>query len=97
MITMDDVLAYLGIDYADDMVTRNITRMIQTADKILQGSIGEGYPADDPRAQELALIIVADLYDNRELTPKVSANVRRLVDDMSWQLRLEMRSNTDEV
>lgn len=97
MITIDDVTAYLGIDYVDDMVKKNITRMIKTADLILRGSIGEDYPVDDSRAQELALIIIQDLYDNRELTDKVSGNVRKLVDDMSWQLRLELRRNKNEI
>ena len=97
LLTTDEVLAYLGIDYADDMVTKNINRAIKTADAYLKGSIGENYPADDPRAKELALIIVSDLYDNRELTAgaNVSNNTRRLVDDLSLQLRLELRRKSN--
>lgn len=93
MPTVDEVLKYLGIDYADEMVTANIERSIKTADAYLKGSIGKNYPTDDPRAKELALIFIADLYDNRGLVEKVSGNVRRLVDDFSLQLRLELRSN----
>lgn len=89
VVTVDEVLDYLGIDYADDMVTNNINRAIKTADAYLKGSIGSDYPLDDPRAKELALIIVADLYDNRTMTT-VSNNTRRLVDDLSLQLRLEL-------
>lgn len=94
VLTVDEVLDYLGIDYADDKVNRNITRAISTADKMLQGSIGVNYPVDDPRSKELALIIVSDLYDIRGMTCRdnVSNNVRRLVDDMSLQLRLELGS-----
>ena len=93
VVSVDEVLAYLGIDYADDMVTKNVERLIKTADAYLMGSIGENYPIEDPRAKELALMIVADLYDNRGLTvsTNVSANIRKLVDDMSLQLRLELR------
>ena len=93
VVSVDEVLAYLGIDYTDDMVTKNIERAIKTADVYLKGSIGENYPVEDPRAKELALMIVADLYDNRGLTvsTNVSANMRKLVDDMSLQLRLELR------
>ena len=93
VVSVDEVLKYLGIDYADDMVTANIQRAIKTADFYLKGSIGENYPLEDPRSKELALIVVADLYDNRGLTvsANVSTNTRKLVDDMSLQLRLELR------
>lgn len=91
MITVQDVLDHLGIDYQDEMVTRNIERYIKVADSYLQGSIGTNYPRSDPRAVELALIIVNDLYDNRGMTDKVSGNVRRLVDSLSLQLRLEYK------
>lgn len=102
VVSVDEVLADLGIDYADTTVTSNITRLISTADAYLQSSIGEDYPKDDPKAKELALIIIADLYDNRGMTSTVSSNTRKLVDDMSWQLRLELsrasseESDTDE-
>lgn len=94
LLSVDEVLDYLGIDYADDKVNRNITRAISTADKMLQGSIGVNYPTDDARSKELALIIVSDLYDLRGMTTRdnVSNNVRRLVEDMSLQLRLELDS-----
>lgn len=96
VVSVDEVLAYLGIDYADDMVTSNITRAISTADAFLKSSIGKNYPVDDPRSKELALIIISDLYDNRGLTSTVSGNTRRLVEDFSLQLRLELRSATNE-
>lgn len=91
MVSIENAKDYLGIDYADKMVENNISRMIKTADSFLKGSIGDPYPDDDPRAVELALIIIADLYDNRELSDKVSGNVRRFVEDASLQLRLELQ------
>lgn len=97
MPTREDVLAYLGIDYADDMVNKNVDRCIKTADAYLKGSIGKNYPTEDPRVKELALILISDLYDNRGIIEKVAGNVRRLVDDMSLQLRLELRSEGEEV
>lgn len=95
VLSVDEVLDYLGIDYADEKVNRNITRAIATADKILQGSIGVNYPIEDARSKELALIIVSDLYDVRGMTTRdnVSNNVRRLVEDMSLQLKLELGSD----
>ena len=91
MPTVDTVAQYLGIDYLDEMIKSNITRAIKTADAYLKGGIGEDYPIDDPRAEELALIFIADLYDNRCLIEKVNGNVRRLVDDFTLQLKLELK------
>lgn len=97
VVTLDEALEYLGIDYADGKVKNNVMRAIYTADAYLKGSIGEGYPKEDARAKELALIIVADLYDERGLNDKMSTNVRRLVDDLSLQLRIELsREETQE-
>ena len=70
--------------------------MIKVADRTLQGSIGENYPTDDNRAKELALIIIADLYDNHDLTDKVSGNVRRLIQDFTLQLRIELSMKNEQ-
>ena len=96
VVTPDEVCSYLGIDYTDDMILQNINRSISTADAYLKGSIGENYPIDDPRSKELALMLIADLYDNRGLVSTVSGNVRKLVDDLSLQLRLELGRGSDE-
>ena len=95
VVTVDEALAYLGIDYADDMVRSNIERTIKTADAFLKGSVGENYPVDDPRSKELALIIISDLYDKRGMISTVSGNTRRLVEDLSLQLRLELRRGSN--
>lgn len=95
VVTIDEALAYLGIDYADDMVRSNIERTIKTADAFLKGSVGEDYPVDDPRSKELALIIISDLYDKRGMVSTVSGNTRRLVEDLSLQLRLELRRGSN--
>ena len=97
MPTTQEVMDYLGIDYADDMITRNIERSITVADAYLKGAVGKNYPIDDPRATELALIFISDLYDNRGMIEKVNGNIRRLVDDFTLQLRLELRGNENEV
>lgn len=91
IVSKAEVYAYLGIDYADDMVDANIERAITTADAYLQGAIGADYPTSDPRAKELALMFIADLYDSRGTEGKSSTNVKRLVDDFLLQLRLELR------
>ena len=91
VVQVQDVYNYLGIDYSDAMVEANVTRAISTADAYLKGAVGEDYPSDDPRAQELALIFIADLYDNRGMLEAVNKSVRKLVDDFLLQLRLELR------
>lgn len=96
VVSVDEVKAYLGIDYSDDMTNKNIDRLIKTADAYLKGSIGTNYPIDDFRSKELALIIISDLYDNRGIQSTISGNTRRLVDDFSLQLRLELRGESDE-
>ena len=96
VVSAEEVREYLGIDYADDMVNKNIERTIKTADAYLKGSIGKNYPVSDPRAKELALIIISDLYDNRGVQSTISGNTRKLVDDMSLQLRLELREGLNE-
>lgn len=89
MLTEQEVYDYLGYDIADDTIKRNVLRMIRTADAYLKGAIGRDYPANDPRAKELALIIIGDLSDNRGMSEKVSGVVRRLVSDFTMQLQVE--------
>lgn len=93
VVSVDEVLAYLGIDYADDMVSKNIERLIKTADAYLKGAVGESYPVDNPKAKEIALIVISDLYDNRGVHPATGANnnLRRLLEDLILQLKLELR------
>lgn len=91
MITSNELKNYLGIDYADEMAEKNISRTIKAADFYLKGAIGTDYPASDPRANELLLIIAADLYDNREINAKVSNNTRMLISDFIMQLKLESK------
>lgn len=94
MPTIEDALVYMGIDYADDAVTKNVERALKTARKVLHGAVGadvEKYLPDDPRASELVLIYADDLYSERGVAAKVSAPVRRLTADMELQLRLELR------
>lgn len=99
MPTLDEALQYLGIDYADAMVTANVTRALATAKKVLHGAIGEDvetYLPDDSRVSELVLIYLDDLYSDRGVSAKVSGATRRLVADMELQLRLELRRKKEE-
>lgn len=94
-LTLQDVYDYLSIDYPDDRTIRILTRTLKSADKYLKGSIGENYPKDDERAQDIALIVIDDLYSNRGLNEKVAGTTRRLVEDFSLQLKLELRRKNE--
>lgn len=91
VLTVQQVKDYIGLDYEDEMVTRNIERIINVADKMFVGSLGKDYPSDDERVQEMALMICEDLYTNRGMSEKVSSNTRRLFKDFMLQVRMEMR------
>ena len=100
MPTVEEAIQYLGIDYVDEVITANVTRALSTAVKTLHGSVGEDvnvFLPNDPRAQELVLIYTDDLYSNRGVSAKVSGATRRMVADMEWQLRLELRQKREEV
>lgn len=100
VVTTQDVCNYLGIDYADGAATANIKLMIAAADGFLKSAVGEEYPEDDPKAKQLALIYIADMYDNREMLEMSARNSaygnrRRLVDDLLLQLQMELRREGD--
>lgn len=97
MLTLQEVKDYLGIDYSDDMIDRNLERLIKTADMIMKGGVGENYPADDPRAIELNLIIIDDLYSNRGVDNRTSSNTRKLINDMMFQLKMELRMQNEKL
>lgn len=97
-ITVQDVKDHLGYDLTDEMVERKIQSLITVADAYLTGAIGEGFPEKDPRIKELALVVVADMYENRSLVSgKVSNQTRQLVNDFCLQLRLELARASEGV
>lgn len=100
MPTVEEALLYLSIDYADEVVTANVTRALAAAVKTLHGCVGEDVETlmpDDPRAKELVLLYLDDLYSNRGLTNKAIGSQRRLIADLEWQLRLELRQLREAV
>ena len=94
-VSVEEALEHLGIDYADDIIKRNVTRGIQAADAYLKGAIGDDYPENDPRVKALALMIVSDYYDNRTMSAAAASNSRKLFNDMCLQLRMELRREHD--
>ncbi len=97
-VTADALAAYLGVDDdADAMTAANLWAAAQAANAYLRGALGladEGGYAD-PRALAVGLAFAADLYDNRSYadeSAKASGAVRRMVCDLSFQLRCEAMS-----
>lgn len=88
-LTLPEVKNYLRVDYNEDDTL--ISSLMAAADEYMKASVGESYDIISERAKALSLIIISDLYDNRGLNNRVSGNVRKLVEDMALQLRLELR------
>lgn len=96
--TIEDLKAYCGIDYTDDLVERNLIRALDTANATLRGAIGDDVDKvlpDDERAHSLVLIYGEDLYSNRGVfntdNAKVSGATRRMTGDLETQLRMTYR------
>lgn len=91
ILDLKEVTDYLGIDYEDEPIRNRLNHLIKVSERYLEGALGRDYPKEDERVKELALIIISDLYDNHDMSEKVSGNVRKLVLDFSLQIKLEMR------
>lgn len=93
MMTLRDALDRLGIDYADEVIEKNVERALAAAERTLLGAVGEhihAYLPEDPRVDELTGIYLEDLYDNRGTNAKVAGATRALVLTLEQQLRLEL-------
>lgn len=94
MVTIDEALQHLGIDYPDKVITANVTRALKAADSTLKGAVGADVwelMKDDGRPEELLLTYMDDLYSERGVSAKVSGATRRMVAAMELQLQLELR------
>lgn len=99
MPTIEDALAYMGIDYPDDVIRRNANRALATAIKTLHGAVGEDVERllpNDERATEIVLMFTDDLYSQRGTSAKVSNATRQLASDMIMQLQMELRTKREE-
>lgn len=101
---INELYAYAGIDYADNLVEKNATRALKAGLLIIEDAIGEGATKlleDDHRLHELLLVYAEDLYSKRGIlnsdNPKVSGATRRLVNDLETQLRLTYKKKKQEV
>lgn len=93
MITLDEAKAYLRVDLADENDEKMLKLAIGAANRWMISAIGIGYDEDDPKAKQLELMVMGDLYDNRTTSEISEKNVRKLFNDISLQLRLELRDD----
>lgn len=91
VITADDLLVHLGIDYADNMVNKKIAKAIAYADGELRESVSDDYPVDHPLTPELALLYASASYENRDL----SGNEVKRADQIALKLRLVKRRGSN--
>lgn len=100
MPTLEEILEHLGIDYADDAVSRNAQRALDAAVGIVKGAVGDDvYEVlpDSEKLKELTILHTADLYDERNTTTlKATAVNRRIVAVMELQLKMEYRRKKEE-
>ena len=99
-VSIEEVCDHLGLDAIEveaeenQATKRNIIRLIKFSDMYLQGAIGKHYPSKDERAKQIALLVISDLYEYRDLDSKnISNTTRKLLNDLEWQLKTEMRNN----
>jgi len=90
MPTIEEVKDYLGIDFADSVSDRNISRFIDVAESYLKGSISV-LPEDDERVKQLALFIIEDLYDRGSYSVKENSTIEKMKNDFIMQLQCEGR------
>lgn len=96
-ISEQDVYDYLGIDYADDMVSRRVQGLLMAIDSYLTGAIGADYavavsPESLAKAKEIGLMLIGELYDGRGGTGKERTVVRTLLSSMMLHLQLDFEN-----
>lgn len=98
LIDIQDAFDYLGIDYADDMITRRVSALIALSDGYLISAIGKDYmqrlsASELDKVRELSLMLIADLYSLRGHSAKEEASARRLFASMLLQLQIDYEGN----
>lgn len=94
VVSHQDVFDYLGIDDDDDeMVIRRVESLRKFAASFLNSSVGKHLEDTHPTAKELALAVIADAYDNRGTTQRVTTNTRKMIDSYALVLVMEGREN----
>lgn len=92
--TTEEIMQYLGIDYADSTVTANVNNALNDAMTYLESVVGADVfdlmPADR-KVWRLVKIYTKELYDERGTVSAKANNAKReMVHSLELQLRLEL-------
>lgn len=93
MLTINEALDHLGIDYADEKVTRNVGSALKDAQRYLQGTVGADVfdlLPDDERVERLVKVYLTEIYDEPSTSAKAGNAKREMVHSMELQLRMEL-------
>jgi uncharacterized protein involved in type VI secretion and phage assembly len=93
MLTVDEALDHLGIDYADEKVTCNVTAALKDAQAYLRSVVGDDVfelLPNDEKSDRLVKCYLTEMYDERSTSAKVGNAKREMVYSMEMQLRLEL-------
>lgn len=97
VLTVDELLQHMGFDERDDQIVANANSALDDAEAYLKSAIGEDVfdlLPEDPKVVRLWKIYATDFYDNRSSGTSTSAksgNAKSaLVNDLEWQLRMEL-------
>ncbi|WP_432408635.1 head-tail connector protein [Wukongibacter sp. M2B1] len=90
LVTLEEVKLYLRLETDYDGEDTILTLMINNAEAYIENA---GIIIDETNAKQvnlaklLALVLITDFYENRELTGKSSEKVRYIVQSMIAQLQ----------
>lgn len=90
MITVKEARVFVRADECEEEYDL-LSGLIAVANEYMKSAVGKNYKADGSREKLLSLMVIKDLYDNRGTTEKIGSTVRKLVDDFSLQIKLELR------
>ena len=84
LVTLDEVKLWLRIDGNEDDALLNL--LIGGAEQYLLDATGRTWPPDNHTAKICALAIIADNFENREVTSNDKLSVRPAIQSMINQL-----------
>lgn len=90
-VTLQEARDQVGDDLPNEANDRLLTRLIKLADKYLEGALAADYDRTDERARQLALYVVDEWFNAGAKTQKVSAAIEKMVNDFTFQLKMEAR------
>lgn len=107
MITAESICEYVGIEaeYMDEVQSKRVDSVLRASKLWLRGAVGASVDYDDPRAEELMLMVAGEMFEDRTLTDerlskysgtKALASLNRLAGDIILQLQYDAGNGDDK-